>query len=253
MNDPAYVRETLGELTRGQRCTGQQAREVMPVLRAIYEDVSVRQKQHQKEPHYSALFKDEVFRLVYANSYGGSRTVRPTQDKFKVKTQRAIMQSFISDSIGFHPELLFWDQARPTLAAQIIEQLGNPILQDLLNHYTALYLVNDYDTACSFIQADETKRLLAQSLQAFKALLEKVKAAADAHPAAKRLLLCHSDAQRLSKIFDASHLSDSEVTSKYAEFAKHRLSGDLSHIEQLKGDRSLFYRAGLGYCTVKRE
>lgn len=141
ISDISYQTQTIKDLSEAQRCTIDDIKNAEKILQNLYNEVSSQQKNIQKEPHFTNFFdKEKIFNLVQEHSHYGSRAKAPKDlEKFTIKSQRAITQSFINNTTSFHPEMLYWGSLSEKTKNLIKENIHNPIIQDFLNQYTAVH------------------------------------------------------------------------------------------------------------------
>jgi hypothetical protein len=249
MNDCGYISETFQKLTESTRCNLAELEEAMLLLARVDREVSSQQRGLQKEPGFTDRHhKASVFELIRANSHNGSRTTMPKDlAKFRVKDMRAIMQSFLIDSSGFHPELLYWGSLSAQTLELLLGRLHNPIVQDLLNHYTCLLRVSDPESARLYIADPALLSQLEEGSAALRTILAAVRASDLPPEVQARLLIFWKDEDLLQQIFEASHLTPQEVTSRYQEFVAKRRTGQKELHSFLKSP--LFARIGIGFST----
>jgi hypothetical protein len=215
-NNNNHQSRTITE-AQSPRCTLQQLEDALPLIDKLYGQLSQKHKalQHDTNHEYTNKFnKQKVFKYVYDNSHYGSRAKQP-QDvaPFSIKNQRAITQNMIHIRMHFQPEMTYWNTVSYEIKNEIKNNLSNPIIQDILNQYTALWQGCDLNEAKQWITDSTLYHDFAKSHNAFKDFIKEIKHMPNCP---KNLLLNNIDDHRPR--FNVPHLSKQKMSPLQSKF-----------------------------------
>jgi hypothetical protein len=177
MIDAKYQKHIVGSLSQSKRCTIDEINTAEDILHKIYQDISAYQKERQKDDNneFTSLFdKEKIVSVLAKNAHCGSRSKIPTLETFKIKDLRAIDQSFVNNTMCFHPEMLYWNKLTSNTKKDILSNIENPLVQDFINHYTAIHQMCDLEVAKKWITDKNTYKEFNNGCYSCKAFLHKV-------------------------------------------------------------------------------
>jgi len=223
------------------RCTTEQLESALPLIEKLYAQISQQHKtlQNDENGDYTNKFnKDMVFDFVRQNSHYGSRAKQPQNSQnFKIKDQRAITQSMIHNKMHFQPEMMHWDTITDEIKNEIKSHLNNPIIQDMLNQYTALWQSCNLKEAKKWIKDEQLHNDFTESHKAFKDFIQEIKQLPNCP---KNLLL--NDIEDHRKRFNLQHLPKDDVQNLQSVFMKTTLLGSNPQV------RTLLQNTGCGFA-----
>lgn len=173
-SDSRFQKGKIEQLSTTPRCSEKDLKEALDVLNMVYQDVSRFQLDVQQNPGYTKYFDVEKVHHMTNTPYG-SRYKKSNIENFNIKDQRAITQSMINNTMGFHPEMLFWDKLSNDTIDAIISNISNPAIIDMLNQYTATHQKCDTDTASKYIVDENLLSNFKNGYNGFSLLMEKIK------------------------------------------------------------------------------
>ena len=228
--------------SQSPRCTLQQLEDALPLIGKLYGQLSQKHKALQNDTNgeYTNKFnKEMVFDFVYQNSHYGSRAKQPQDLKtFAIKNQRAITQSMIHNKMHFQPEMMYWDTLSDDLKNEIKGKINNPIIQDILNQYTALWQSCNAEEARKWIKDDKLLNDFQKSTKAFEVFIQEIKRLPNCPT---NLLLKDIDDHRPR--FNLSHLSKNDVQNLQSTFKQTILLGSNPKV------RKLLQNTGCGFSS----
>lgn len=168
--DPEYQEEFLLKEVSLPNCTRQDIENAIPLLQKLFLQLSTKHINLQSEPSYTQHFKVEKIAEIVNKKIplGGSRAKEIDVNNFFIKDARAITQSFIHNSIGFQPELMYWGELSKEMMKEIKNNISNPIINTLVEHYKQMFKQCNLETASDFIKDSGLKRQFANSYFAFQ-------------------------------------------------------------------------------------
>lgn len=146
ITDSEFLKFSIDAITDSPRCTMEELNVAEPIIKKIFDTLSVKQIELQKEPGYTSNFNtDKIVTFANNNAHYGSRAKSINGRKFPetgIKAERAITQSMLNRQTGYHPEIMFWNEpSMGDIKKDIIKNIHNPLIQDLVNQLTATWQI----------------------------------------------------------------------------------------------------------------
>jgi hypothetical protein len=240
-NDSKFQKEKIEQLSTTPRCSEKDLQEALDVLNMVYQDVSRFQLDVQQNPQYTKYFDVEKVHQMTNTPYG-SRYKKSNIEDFNIKDQRAITQSMVNNTMGFHPEMLFWDKISEDTINAIVSNISNPAIIDMLNQYTATHQKSDIDTASKYIIDQDLLNNFKSGYNGFSALMEKIKSLNISEDLKEKInLFRYNDIRPAFNIESMHHDKANYLFGKYKE--------DRSPVK----NKQLLQRNGCGFSTDNKK
>ncbi len=251
MTDFNHQKAILDTLLGAKGCSEEDLIIAKPIIEKIFTKVSNSQINLQKEPNFTNFYNRQlVNQLISSNSDNGSRAKKPKlAEDLLIKKERAITQSMINQATGIHPELFFWNALDEELQQEIVSNLKNPIMQDFINHYTALMIVANPEGAKNWLnQQNSAEEEFASNYflgcDAMAKFLQKIhKASKDDPDLIKNLLMFRSYAEQIATSYNCNYadFGRTETLGNIGEFIDYRVAEEevikqFDKIRQLQKD-----------------
>jgi hypothetical protein len=264
MTDSNHQKAILDKLLEAKGCSEEELIIAKPIIEKIFTKVSNNQINLQKEPNFTNFYNRQlVNQLIASNSDNGSRAKKPkSAEDLLIKKERAITQSMINQATGIHPELFFWNVLDEDLQQEIVSNIRNPIMQDFINHYTALTIVANPEGAKNWLNKqnsaeEEFTGNYFLGCDAMANFLQKIHKATKNDPdLTKNLLIFRSHEEQIATSYNCNY-EDFNTEEVAKEFAKIRqLQKEPAKLVSPKGYRqliksgSLLKNQGCGFSTL---
>lgn len=264
MTDFNHQKAILDKLLEATGCSEEDLIVAKPIIEKIFTKVSGNQVDLQKESNFTNFYNRQlVNQLIASNSDNGSRAKKPKlAEDLLIKKERAITQSMINQATGIHPELFFWNLLDEELQQEVVSNVKNPIIQDFINHYTALSIVANPEGAKNWLnkQNSATEEFFIDyfvGCEAMAKFLKKIEKASENNPVlTKNLLMFRSYEEQIATSYNCNY-KDFNTEEVAKEFAKIRqLQKEPAKLVSPKGYRQLikvsplFKYQGCGFSTL---
>jgi hypothetical protein len=240
-NDKKFQNEKIEQLSTTPRCSDVDLKNALNVLNMVYEDVSKFQLDVQQNSKYTGHFDVEKVHQMTNTPYG-SRYKKSNIEDFNIKDQRAITQSMINNTMGFHPEMLFWDKLSEGTINAILENISNPVIIDMLNQYTATHQKCDIETASKYIVDKNLLEDFKNGYNGFSALMERVKTLDISNDLKEKInLFRYND---IRPAFDIESMHPDKANYLFGKYREDRTPVK---------NKQLLQRNGCGFSTKKSD
>ena len=147
----------------------------------------------------------------------------------------------VHNKMHFQPEMMYWDTLSEDLKSEIKNNLNNPIIQDFLNQYTALWQSCNLVEAKKWIKDSNFYEDFVSSYKAFESFVKEVKEL----PNCPTNLLLNNLEDHRSR-FNIANLSSKDAKNLQSVFIKTTLLGSNPQV------RTLLQNTGCGFSSITR-
>ena len=234
MQNEDYFNNLSSQLINDKPSSAKQFKDALPVLEAVFKDVSSHQIKLQTEPYYSQMFLPSYREVFFASNVGGSR-YKPSSSDYLIKDKRAISQSGFHQTSGFNPEAMFWHNLSPKTKTLIAEQVkkDNPVIMQWLSHYWLLHQNTNFEAAKNYITDPVVLNQYKLSLDSFKRFIVDELKIEDKMPKKNQAFQINDAVLLKDYAEQQTNLSQSFIKEEKKEDLRTKVKDILRHESQL--------------------